>query len=477
MIPSIDNIEGAVKHSHARSRAGLYNTVWPLEHADTWRTQTAPIGGLPPNFDRMQLAIDTVQMDQPIVGATREKGQVFVMGGMPYLMNMYTKLYMTHSTYGRSDTLHQLLDDRKHVPCIAKLDAVTMQYQMRELTVGRDRAVNYPGGMLMHANGFVYAVAQTVLYKIDPDSMDILISIELPLVDGEQPGMATSTIYNGLQVLGNGRIVTKCFTAQNMGKGWALQIDPNNLDILVSKFIEVQSARLMIDETEPGAAFAYMPTMSQSRRFRITDDDFVLDEDWTATYKEEEATSTTWANGTLFMKSHVVFPDNSAPGEYITEPLHFFTHPVTDPPKVLAPHVAVSDQPGINFWKVGGDPYSNADHGTMITFTPTNELIAAYRLYKDGTLEKLWEKSYFISASPAIVTSTDLLYINDYKDGHDHFVVLQLSTGEELAYMELEAMETTMGIIFPGMNNDVYICSTETGGPVNSGIFNRIYLK
>lgn len=460
----------------ARSRGGLYDTIWPLELADSWRSQVAPMGGFEAGFDKTAIQRAAINLDQPFTGYTRDKNQVFILGGAPYLMNSYTEMYMTHTTYPEDASAADLLSNREHIPYLAKIDPVTLTYQTVQLTEGRNRALNYPGGALMHSNGFVYAAAQAVLYKIDPATMEILKTTLLPLVEGK-PEVTISTIYNGLQALANGRIVTKCFTSTDIGQGWVLQIDPDSLDIIVAKLIEVQSARLMIDEPEPGVAYAYMPTLTESRRFLITDDDFVLDEAWSAIYRDKNNSSTTWANGTLFAMEHVVFPDNSAPGESISQPLHFFLHPAHNPPKVLQPHNAVGDQPGINFWKIGGNSYDSAGHGIIITFVPTNEKIAAYRLFENGNIEKLWEKNYFASASPAMVASTDLLYTNDYRNGHDNFVVVRLSTGEELAYVEIpDATETTMGIIFPGMNNDVYLCSTQTGEPVNSGIFNRFYL-
>lgn len=462
---------------HTRSGAGLYNTVWPLEHADIWRSQSTAVGGLPADFNKQSIVNESINLDQPFTGYTRDKNQLFIMGGTPYLMDTYTKMYMTHSTYVTSDPSEDIISNRKHYAYIAKINPVTLATDIVELSLGRNRSVNYPGGALMHSNGFVYAQAQSILYKIDPDTMQILKTLELPLVEGK-PGLAESTIYNGLLVLGNGRIITKCFTSSDIGNGWVLQIDPDTLEIIVAKFIEVQSARLMLDEPLPGVAYAYMPTLSQSRRFLITDNDFILDSEWTADYRNKDDYSTTWANGTLFMKNHVVFPDNSAPGEYITKPLHFFLHSVYNPTTFLQPHDAVSNVPGVNFWKVSGDPYSNKDQGLIITFTPTDEKIAAYMLYDNGIVEKVWERNYFVSASPAIVTSTDHLYINDFRNGHDNFVVLRFSTGEELAYIELpDVLETTMGIIFPGMNDDVYLCSTATRGSVNTGIFNRIFLK
>jgi hypothetical protein len=88
----------------------------------------------------------------------------------------------------------------------------------------------------------------------------------------------------------------------------------------------------------------------------------------------------------------------------------------------------------------------------------------------------VWEHdSYKVSASPAILPDRDLLYIDDYRDGKDHLVILRLSTGLELASIELAATLPTIGTIFPGMNNDVYILSSEAGG--NDGVISRVYIR
>ena len=53
-------------------------------------------------------------------------------------------------------------------------------------------------------------------------------------------------------------------------------------------------------------------------------------------------------------------------------------------------------------------------------------------------------------------------------------MVLRMSTGEELARIALPANEPTMGIIFPGALDDVYLLSTQSG--TKGGYFNRIHL-
>lgn len=452
------------------ARTGLYDTPWPLEHADKWRTQSASDAGFPRDFDPARLRVSTLEFDQPMLGYTREQREVFVLGGMPYAMNEYTQAILDGTTEERPSAAH-VASNLAHVPYVAKIDPVTLRTKVLPLTQGS--TANYPGGMLVHENGFVYAVAQSVLYKIDPEELRIVKSVELPRIG--QGSESLYTIYNGLQVISTGQLVTKSFIGrQDPKEGWLLLIDPDDLHFAASQLVDIQSARLSVDEPEPGVCYVYAPTLYESRRFRILEDAFELDREWSAEYRIPE---TTWANGTLFMKHHLVFPDNSGPGP--TTPMHFFLHPITDPPKRLTPHPAVSDKlAGVNFWKLLGDPFTNQDHHVIVTFVPVNKLIAAYRLSVDGGLARIWEREYEVSASPVMVPTRDHLYINDYRNGHDHFVALRLSTGEELARRKLQATEPTMGIIFPGMNDDVYLLSTETGKPGKAtGFFNRIFLE
>ena len=99
--------------------------------------------------------------------------------------------------------------------------------------------------------------------------------------------------------------------------------------------------------------------------------------------------------------------------------------------------------PGYNFFMVAGDPYLSQ---LLIYYDPMN----------------------------ALVPDRDLLYIDDWREGRDHFVVLRLSTGEELASVALSARLPTIGTIFPGMNDDVYLLSSEAGGSM--GLISRVFV-
>ena len=62
-------------------------------------------------------------------------------------------------------------------------------------------------------------------------------------------------------------------------------------------------------------------------------------------------------------------------------------------------------------------------------------------------LERLWQVELTHSAAPIIVSDREMVYINDFVDGRDHLVVLDLTTGEELRRVPTPATRATIGQI------------------------------
>ena len=71
------------KQSLAPQRAGYYETVWPSEHTDLWRSHAVSGVGLPADFDPAKLTVATANLNLPVWGYTRAKDEVFVIGGSP----------------------------------------------------------------------------------------------------------------------------------------------------------------------------------------------------------------------------------------------------------------------------------------------------------------------------------------------------------------------------------------------------------
>lgn len=454
--------------------AGYYDTLWPSEHTDLWRSHAVSDAGLPAAFAPERLSVATARLNVPVWGYTRERDEVFVAGGSPFILDTFTQSIKTGEPLSEAAFLRSIVNDLldDSVPYVAKVDPRSMRVSQLDLTGGR--TVNYTGGLLMHENGFVYAVARSILYKVHPGTLRVVHRLRLPLVgDG---GERFWTTYNGLQVLASGELVLKGFHLLDSASvsGWLLLVDPDDLSIDVQQSESVSSARLTIQQSADGTSYLYHVNDFGSLRFAVTNDGFVRDDAWMRTYRSSSSGSTQASSPLLFGQlGQVAFADNTAPGA--TTPIQLYTQAVdgSAPPEGLTGTPAFSTSPpGFNFFMVAGDPFSSQ---VLVYYDPINNLLAAHRMGSDGTLQPVWERdAYKCSASPALVPDRDLLYVDDYRDGKDHLVVLRLSTGRELACVELPATLPTVGTIFPGMDDDVFILSSETGG--SGGMVSRVYV-
>jgi hypothetical protein len=479
--PIIQPLTG--KQLLAPQRAGYYETVWPSEHTDLWRSHAVSNVGLPADFDPAKLTVTTASLNLPVWGYTRAKDEVFAIGGSPFMLEIFTQMIKNGSN-GSASSIAALSEaniraaaeeSRNSVPYVARINPLTMDVTQLDLTEGS--TINYTGGLLMHENGFVYAVSRSYLYKIDPEKMLIAAKAPLPLV-GDTTEQNFWTTYNGLQVLASGELVIKgfYFVDSVSVNGWLLLVDPDTLEIDVQQSEALSSARLTIEQAADGSATLYQVNATQSLRFKITDNGFLLDQAWTRGYRTEGDGTTQASSPLLFGKvGKVIFANNTAPG--VTTPISLYDQPVKVddlPVKLEGINAFDSDLPGFNFFMVAGDPFETQ---ILFYYDPINDLIGAHTVLSDGTLQRLWERNgvYKVSASPAIVPDRDLLYIDNYQNGTDSFVVLRLSTGDELASVSLPANLPTIGTIFLGMNDDVYILSSEAGS--DNGLISRIFVQ
>lgn len=122
---------------------------------------------------------------------------------------------------------------------------------------------------------------------------------------------------------------------------------------------------------------------------------------------------------------------------------------------------------------IASDPFLQQ---LVVYYDPINGLLSEHDVAADGKLTMRWQNDiYRPSASPAISPDRDLLYIDNYTGERDELVVLRLSSGDELAKVPLDATLPTIGAIFLGMNNDVYITSSEAGG--SDGLMSRVFVR
>lgn len=458
----------AVSKNIHKLKTGYYNTVWPSEHADLIRSHAVMSGGIPKAFDKSKLKVAATEIYMPTWGYTRGKDEIYVIGGSPQFMSIFTESIKAGKSVSKLTAIIYSITDifSSDIPYVAKINSITMRKAI--LALDRGTSVNYTGGLLMHANGFVYAVSQSVLYKIEPTKMEIVKSIDLPRIGNRLTSYWTT--YNGLQVLSNGELMLKGFHLINNANldGYLLLIDPETLQTDITQKATVSSARLMIADN-----YLYHVNAEENLRFKITDKGFILDQSFTSKYRSKNDQSTQASSPMLLPKiDMVVFADNTAPNA--KTPLRLYTKSAKDKNKEMqSARAFTTGTPSFNFFMVAGDTFIN---NIVVYYDPLNNLVSANKIFADGSIKLLWETAKIkASASPAISAANGHIYIDDYKNGKDNFIVLNLLTGKELGRAELSASLPTVGTIFIGENSDVFILNSEAGN--KTGLVSRIFIR
>lgn len=438
-------------------------TVWPTEHADAWRTH-AVAAGLPRAVKGMKLEASSVSLPPaPVWGYVGEGDDVYVIGGAPYLLDMFTRMIQGASSKRVGPmVIESLRYSRSVTPYLAKIDVDTMRSEVVLLREGE--SVNYTGGVLVHGNGSIYAVSRSVLYRLDPDSLEIRDSKELPLAPGKSGKPNKMTAYNGMALTRNGDLILKGWASTGGGDkppGVILRVDPEDL-ATKAKLVtnQVGPARMAVVERE-GREFLYLPNQTESTRFVIEDDGFRLDQGWTRTYLHP-GTGATAGSSDVFMGDGVVFASNTEP--QATSPMDVFSQRVDGEAPLAATRAFSGDEAGWNFFMMAGDPYES---GIAVVGDEQTGRVSGFRVCDGGgQVEKLWQSSEIKgSAGMAINHEAGHVYTDDRtcvsRRCRLYLVVLDLRTGEELARTRVAGTKPSIGQIFIGPDA-VYHVATDT---------------
>lgn len=439
-------------------RQGCYPTIWPTDMANLNRTGCVVNGGLPQNFDTARVRLSSISLPYPVFTYTRAANEIFVLGGTPYLLDTYVKVLETGTAPAPNLACYA-----QFTPYLARFNPSTNQVVQVALAGGIGSP--YVGGALMHANGLVYAVAKGRLFKIAPATMTVLGFVDLPVV-----GSAFQTNYNGLAVTDNGRLVLKAFGATN---GVFVLVDQNNLTVLNRITIPNGSPRLCLAKEPNGRLYLYHLTQTQTFRLEIRNDTLIPDANWTAAYNPYHDGSVAEPLSPVVFDQKVVYTTNTV--YTATRPTKFFWQTTNQNYSSLRDTLrgqfptADSLTTGFSFFHLNVDDTLSRN---IVINDQGAHRICAVRLVGQSLL-RLWSRPYNTSAKPAIVADRGLLYINDFRNGRDYLVVLNLLTGAEVYRVRTPALHPTIATIIVGTQNDVYYASNE---PYQAqGFLHRIY--
>ena len=316
-------------------------------------------------------------------------------------------------------------------------------------------------------------MASARLFEIDPHTLEIKRSLDLPLPEAE----AQFVTYNGLSVWSEtGDLILKRadFSGRTDEILMLVDIEDEELHVKAMTVFNIGTARFAVDAGPP--ALLYVPGPAQTLRFLITETGFDYDEQWSETYRTD-GDGTQQAPALVFMGKFdsVTFVNNGSVGLGVTAPMIICSQSTETTAPTLICDPLDKDEPGAVFSVNSADPYKT---GITAALDSLNGITTAWKITEDGSLIKLWKSNgYKTSSGTAIAVSQGHLYTDDRTcdaNGENctlYFVVLDLESGEEIARTEVAGTLPTIGHIFVGRNDAFYI-ATEAG--IGQGFLTRI---
>ena len=435
-------------------RAGLYDTAFPSERVGLNGGNAVLQGGFPVGTSADDVAIDIIEMPFPVILYTREPDEIFVFGGTPLGIEDYVS---------RADGLPT--GENETTPYFAKYNPNTGE--IIYLDLDRGQGIPYLGGGLIHANGYVYAVFQSHLYKIEPETMTIDVSVSLPPA-------GLGTIYNGLLTSRTGELILKSFSPLGGTPNISL-IDPDTLETTFFMECDCATARLAVSQLENGEEYLYHLNRRQTFRWLIEPGSLTLDEDWIVGFDptgmgvdmNDEPTSPVIVDGTVYYTTNTN-TDASTPMRVFWQDTEATYTP--DMPPLTGPLLFDGvETSGWSFTGIGGVDTS----GVVFVTDQANGFLVAFRLTEEDEFERLWQRE-MTTLQSRISSQNGTIYVTDYRDGVNNLVVLDVMTGEELLRIPTPATRASIGSIIFTENNDVYLAANEPGQ--STGFLIRFYI-
>jgi hypothetical protein len=428
--------------------AGPYfSTVSPFEHFASDRRQVFPfactlneIAGL--GRIKIQAREAPATYATPYIPVTRGRNQLYVYG------------------YGQNP--------QTDGGFVARVDPVTLHERWRtQIKVPPPGGWSYPGVLVAHGNGFLYAIYGNVLVKLDPVTGRTLARRVLP----ENPA-GTGAAYNGMIVLPDGRIVAKGIergpckipgtfggllcSSQNQLPTPVVVVDPARLKIL-SHITPAQPITGRITSGQLGrTVYVYFAQHSTLVRYRYSPKGgtLKLDQSWgPVRYRTGKQTSGT---GPGLLDHWLVVQTNFLPSP---SPMTVTAASVTNSKRKfqIRPFAAATLKSGHSF-EVSKAALDTATSSVYTEDSSVDQLVGLHFSPKHGFSVKWRDKieSLEFVALVGPPAHRQLVFTDFYKGG-DHVVWIDAATGRILARSGVLSHTPAPGnIVMPGFGGRFY---------------------
>lgn len=322
------------------------------------------------------------------------------------------------------------------------------------------------GAVLVHRNGSVYSVNGSYLHRLDPD--DLHVEAERALVDCS---------HNGLLSLSDGTLVTKDLRLEGQGVTTVSRFDPDALEPVGPpvRLPEGSMGRIAADVAPDGTEHVYVPGTEHLLRLRVDGDELVVD-DLRSRYRNAAGDQglawdaclsgdAVWLmdNGDVPSVRHIhtTMPN----GRFDDPPALSWRQPTawTGPQRLLRATASGRVDECVPFGNPGGGiiapPVVVPERRTAIAWDSVNGGLAGV---DTGDLSVRWHLDIRPSMQPVVFPDSGELVINDFTDGVDWLVVVDVETGALLDRVDTGSRIANGMFLTAGLDRDVYYCSTLT---------------
>ena len=421
---------------------GYFDSAWPVECGGN-RRQKAATGKLLSKNSKTEM-ISTVSDKWNVMVIQREKNEFFLGGTMPY--------FNGPKPYGwvqkiNPDTL-EVLNESPQLPCGDHV---------------------WCGAIAAHKNGSVIKVNGSFMHVLSPDC-EVILEKELPI----------NQAHNGLLILSDGTIVTKDCRLENQQNSTITRLDPNTLELLHEPFAlpEGSMGRIASDLNDDGE-FIYIPGIERIWRIKVLPDALELDEDWQPQYRNGNQSQGLAWDGCISEDSLWVMDNGDIesvrsiygvnPNGRVAENTHLSWRspaPWKGRQRLIKFDLISGDKIAIEpFDKEGGGiiapPVNVPEYEMCIAWDSINGGLAGISTI-DRKLAVSWQLDMRPTMQPVVFPESGELVINNFENGEDELIVVDIATGELLSSAKVNARLANGMFLSPGFNRDIFYCTTGT---------------
>ena len=342
-------------------------------------------------------------------------------------------------------------------PCwVEQIDPVTLEVVRRSPDLAGGPM--WPGGLAAHGDGSLHVVFGDHAHRLAADT-SLLTSTRLPR---HRP-------YNSFVTLPDGHLATKDFAGRRPGQPddprepcELLVLDPTTLDVAASLLLpEPSIARLSADGDD-----IYVVGDTSLLRVRWDGTALALDEGFVAPYLTRPGQTYGW-DAVLALDAAWFLDDGEGTDRFngSFRGLGISTAPLAivrvDLRTTIVTRTEVCGLPG---GLIANPPLVDVDRRIILGYDSGNGVVAAFDVDDEGALSPRWHRDLDHAAHPLLFPATGELVLGDHDRDRmaDQVVVVDITTGAELARADTGSPLQSVVFHAAGFDRDAYLCSMST---------------